>query len=135
MLCCRTEQVPIELDISAIEEYVIIIIVCFLSLMLFVVLLCSVAAYVVGGVLLWVICVFRRVDVVCGSVVHTVAILRSVLCVICSLLMFVYDASGDHIIVEMYSSMGLVIACMFRVSFPFVFASSSLTETTFIAAY
>ena len=31
------------------------------------------------------------------------------LCVICSLLMFVSDASGDHML-EMYLSMGLVIA-------------------------
>ena len=37
---------------------------------------------VVGGVLLWVQCVFRRVDV---SVVHPVAILSAVFCVICSL--------------------------------------------------
>ena len=32
-------------------------------------------------------------------------------CDICSLLMFVVAASGDHI-VEAYSSMGLVIVCM-----------------------
>ena len=57
---------------------------------------------VVGGVPLWVECVFRRVDVVC---LCTVAILGAVFCVICSLLMFVFDASGD----ETYSSMGLVI--------------------------
>ena len=42
------------------------------------------------------------------SVVHLVAILNAVLCVICSLLMFVSDASGDHM--ETYSSMGLVMA-------------------------
>ena len=30
------------------------------------------------------------------SVVHPVAILGAVFCVICSLLMFVSDASGDH---------------------------------------
>ena len=35
---------------------------------------------VVGGVSLWVICVFRRVDVVCVSVVHPVAIECGVLC-------------------------------------------------------
>ena len=51
---------------------------------------------------------FRRVDVVCLSVVHPVAILSVVFCVICSLLMFVYDAIDDHM-VETYSSMGLVI--------------------------
>ena len=50
--------------------------------------------HAVGGVPLWVVCVFRRVDVV--SVVHPVAILSAVFCVICSLLMFVSDASGDH---------------------------------------
>ena len=43
------------------------------------------------------------------SVVHPVAILSAVFCVICSLLMFVSDASGDHM-VETYSSMGLVMA-------------------------
>ena len=42
-------------------------------------------------------------------VVHPVAILSAVFCVICSLLMFVYDATGDHM-VEPYSSMGLVMA-------------------------
>ena len=43
------------------------------------------------------------------SVVHLVAILNAVFCVICSLLMFVCKASGDHM-VETYSSMGLVTA-------------------------
>ena len=43
------------------------------------------------------------------SVVHTVAILSAVFCYICSLLMFVSDASDDHM-VETYSSMGLVMA-------------------------
>ena len=33
---------------------------------------------VVGGVPLWIECVFRRVDVVCVSVVHPVAILSAV---------------------------------------------------------
>ena len=61
---------------------------------------------VVGGVPLWVECVFRRVFV---SVVHPVAILSAVFCVICSLLMFMSDASGDHM-VETYSRMGLVMA-------------------------
>ena len=32
------------------------------------------------------------------SVVHLVAILSAVFCVICSLLMFVSDASGDHMV-------------------------------------
>ena len=43
------------------------------------------------------------------TVVHPVAILSAVFCVICSLLMFVSDANGDHM-VETYSSMGLVMA-------------------------
>ena len=51
------------------------------------------------------VCVLR----VYVSVVHPVAILSAVYCVICSLLMFVSDASGDHM-VETYSSMGLVMA-------------------------
>ena len=43
------------------------------------------------------------------SAVHLVDILSTVFCVICSLLMFVYDASGDHL-VETYSSIGLIMA-------------------------
>ena len=43
------------------------------------------------------------------SVVHPVTILSAVFCVICSLLMFVSDTSGDHM-VETYSSIGLVMA-------------------------
>ena len=58
--------------------------------------------HVVGSVLLWVVCEFV-------SVVHPVATLNAVICVICSLLMFVSDASGDHM-AETYSSMGLVMA-------------------------
>ena len=42
-------------------------------------------------------------------VVHPVAILSAVFCVICSLLMFVSDAIGDHM-VETYSSMAIVLA-------------------------
>ena len=52
--------------------------------------------HVVGGDPLWVVCGFRRVDVV-----HPVANLSAVFCVICSL----SDASSDHM-VETYSSMG-----------------------------
>ena len=62
---------------------------------------------VVGCVPLWVLYAFRRVDLV--SVVHPVAILCAVFCVICSLLIFVSNAIGDHM-VETYSSMGLVMA-------------------------
>ena len=43
------------------------------------------------------------------SVIHPVAIMSAVFCAICSLLIFVSDASGDHM-VETYSSMGLVMA-------------------------
>ena len=43
------------------------------------------------------------------SVVHPVAVLSVVFCIICSLLMFVSDASYDHM-VETYSSMGIVMA-------------------------
>ena len=43
------------------------------------------------------------------SGVHPVTILSAAFCVICSLLMFVSDASGDHM-VKTYSSMGLVMA-------------------------
>ena len=42
------------------------------------------------------------------SVVHPVAILSVVFCVICSLMMFMSDSSGDHM-VKTYSSMGLVM--------------------------
>ena len=49
------------------------------------------------------------------SVVHPVDILSTVFCVICSLLMFVSDASGDHM-VETYSSLLWVFLwlCMLR---------------------
>ena len=43
------------------------------------------------------------------SVVHPVVILSGVFCVICSLLMYVSDATGDHM-VETYSSMGLAMS-------------------------
>ena len=60
---------------------------------------------VVGGVPLWVECVFRR----------------AVYCVICSLLKFVSDASGDHM-VETYSSMGLVMALYVAMIVSFCFS-------------
>ena len=53
-------------------------------------------------------CVSSSICCVLVSVEHPVAILSAVFCVICSL-MFVSDASGDHM-VETYSSMGLVMA-------------------------
>ena len=64
---------------------------------------------VVGGVPLWVVCVSSCICCMFVSVVHQVAILSAMFCVICSLLMFVSDAIGDHM-VETYSSMGLVMA-------------------------
>ena len=54
------------------------------------------------------------------SVVHPVAILSAVFCVICSLLMFVSDAIGAHM-VETYSSMGLVMALYFAMIVSFCF--------------
>ena len=77
---------------------------------------------VVGGLILWVICVFRCCCVLV-SVVHQVAILSAVFCVICSLLISVSGASGDHM-VEMYSSMGLVMVLYVSsiVSFCFPYA-------------
>ena len=50
---------------------------------------------IVGGVPLWVACVSCKYCVFM-SVVHRVANLNAVFCVICSLLMFVSDASGHH---------------------------------------
>ena len=47
--------------------------------------------HVFGGVPLWTVCVFV-------SVVHPVAILSAVCCVNCSLLMFVLDGNGDHMV-------------------------------------
>ena len=55
------------------------------------------------------------------SGVHPVAILSVMFCVICSLLIFVFDASGDHI-VETYSSMGLVMALHVASTVSFCFA-------------
>ena len=54
------------------------------------------------------------------TVVHPVAILSVVFCVICSLLMFVSDASGDHMM-ETYSSMGLLMALYVAVIVSFCF--------------
>ena len=42
--------------------------------------------------------------------VHSVAFRSAVYCSICSLVMFMVDASGDHV-VEVYSSIGLVMVC------------------------
>ena len=76
----------------------------------------------IGGVPLWVLCVFGRVDVVCLCLLYTpVAILSAVFCIICSLLMFVTDVSGDHM-VETHSSMGLVMALYLAMIVSFCFS-------------
>ena len=60
------------------------------------------------------VCVSSCRCCVFASVVHPVAILSAVFCIICSLLMFVFHASGDHM-VETYSSMGVLLwLCMLR---------------------
>ena len=59
--------------------------------------------------LMGIVCVSSSRCCVCVSVGPPVAILSAVFCIICSLLMFVSDASGDPM-VETYSSMGLVMA-------------------------
>ena len=74
---------------------------------------------VVGVVPLWVVCVSSCRCCVFVFIVHPVAILSVVFCVICSLLMFVSDARGDHM-VETYSIRVLLWLCMLRGSFPFV---------------
>ena len=66
-----------------------------------------------------IVCVSSCRCCVFVSVVYPVAILSAVFCVICSLLMFVSDDSGDHM-VETYSSMGLVIALYVAMMFPFL---------------
>ena len=55
------------------------------------------------------VCVLSCTCCVLVSTVHPAAIPSAVFCVICSLLMFVSPASGDHM-VETNSSMGLVMA-------------------------
>ena len=72
------------------------------------------------------------------SVVHPVAILSAVFFVICSLLMFVSDASGDHM-VETYSSMGLVmalyVAMIVSFCFPHVVDVSALSICIVLRAF
>ena len=92
---------------------------------------------VVGGVPLWVGCVFRRVDVICACCAP-VAFLSAVFCVTCSLLMFVSDASSDHM-VETYSSMGLVMALyvarIVSFCFPHVVDVSALSICIILRAF
>ena len=71
-------------------------------------------------------------------IVHPIAILSAVFCVICSLLMFVSDASGDHM-VETSSSMGLVmalyIAMIVSFCFPHVVDVSALSICIALRAF
>ena len=85
---------------------------------------------VVGGVPLWVVCVFRRVHVVCLCLLYTpVAILSAVFCVICSLLMFVPNAIGDHggNVLEYGSCLFLYVARIVSFCFPHVVDVSALS--------
>ena len=72
------------------------------------------------------------------SVVHPVAILSAVFCVIRSLLMFVSDASSDHM-VETYSTMGLVmalyVAMIVSFCFPHVVDVSALSICIVLCAF
>ena len=72
------------------------------------------------------------------SVVHPVAILSVVFCVICSLLMFMCDAIGDNM-VETYSSMGLVmalyVAMIVSFCFPHVIDVSALSICIVLCAF
>ena len=85
-----------------------------------VVLWCSVVG--VWGVAMFVLSVMCVVGVcvsscrwcVFVSVVHPVTILSAVFCVICSLLMFVSDASGDHIWWKRTRVWVLLWLCMLR---------------------
>ena len=93
---------------------------------------------VFGGVPLWVECVSSCRCYVFVSVVHAVAILSAVFCVICSLLMFVSDASSDHM-VETYSSMSLVmalyVAMIIFFCFPHVVDVSALSICIVLRAF
>ena len=68
------------------------------------------------------VCVSSCMCCVFVSVVHPVAILTAVFCVICSLMRFVSDTIGDHM-VETYSSMGLVMALYVARIYSFKFVS------------
>ena len=72
------------------------------------------------------------------SVVHPVAILSTVFCVICSLLVCVSDASGDHM-VETYSSMGLVmdlyVAMIVSFCFPHVIDVNAVSICIVLRAF
>ena len=85
-----------------------------------------------------IVCVSSCKCCVFVSVVHPVAILSAVFCVISSLWMFVSDASGDHM-VETYSSMGLVmalyVAMIVSFCFPHVVDVSALSICIVLRAF
>ena len=72
------------------------------------------------------------------SVVHPVTFLSAVFCVICSVLMFVFDASVDHM-VDTYSSMSLVmalyVASIVSFCFPHVVDVSALSICIVLRAF
>ena len=84
------------------------------------------------------VCVSSCRGCVIVSVLHPVAILSAVFCVICSLFMFVCDASGDHM-VKMYSNMGLVmvlyVAMIVSFCFPHVVDVSALSICIVLRAF
>ena len=93
---------------------------------------------VFGGVSLWIECVSSCRCCVCVSVVHPVAIMSAVFCVICSLLMFVSEASDDHM-VGTYWSMGLVmtlyVVLIVSFCFPYVVDVSALSICIVLRAF
>ena len=84
------------------------------------------------------VCVLPCRCCVLVSVVHPVAVLSAVFCAICSLLTFVSDASGDHM-VETYSSMGLLmalyVAMIVSLCFPHVVDVSALSVCIVLRAF
>ena len=80
-------------------------------------------------------CCMLFVSYVCvwGVVIFVLSVMRVVrvvplwvACVICSLLMFVSDASGDHM-VETYPSMALYVVRIVSLSFPYIVGESHLS--------
>ena len=85
-----------------------------------------------------IVCVLSCRCCVFVSVVRPIAILSAVFCVICSLLMFVSDASHDRM-VETYSRMGLVVALYVAMivsfCFPHVVDVSALSICIILRAF
>ena len=76
--------------------------------------------HVVGGFLLWVLCISSCRWCVLVPVVLPVAIMCEVFCDICSLLMFVSDSIGCHMW-KRNRVWVLLWVCMLQVFIPFVF--------------